>query len=63
MVVTQSDKWRPISVAVAKYVTEAGPETQLRLAAAMVALAPILLIFLIAQKQITEAITNTGMKG
>lgn len=63
MVVTQSDRWRPISVAVAKYVTEAGPETQLRLAAAMVALTPILLIFLVAQKQITEAITNTGMKG
>jgi len=63
MVVTQSDKWRPISVAVAKYVTEAGPETQLRMASAMVALAPILVIFLIAQKQITEAITNTGMKG
>ncbi|MBN2628791.1 MAG: carbohydrate ABC transporter permease [Spirochaetales bacterium] len=63
MVVTQSEKWRPISVAVAKYVTEAGPETQLRMASAMVALAPILVIFLIAQKQITEAITNTGMKG
>ena len=63
MVVTQSDKWRPIAVAVAKYVTEAGPETQLRMASAMVALAPILVIFLIAQKQITEAITNTGMKG
>ncbi len=63
MVVTQSDRWRPISVAVAKYVTEAGPETQLRMASAMVALAPILVIFLIAQKQITEAITNTGMKG
>jgi ABC-type glycerol-3-phosphate transport system permease component len=63
MVITQSDRWRPISVAIAKYVTEAGPETQLRMAAAMIALAPILLIFLIAQKQITEAITNTGMKG
>ena len=63
LVVTQTPRWRPISVGLVKFITEAGPETQLRLAGAIIALVPIMLIYFLAQKQITEAITRTGLKG
>ncbi len=62
LVVTQTPRWRPISVGLVKFVTEAGPETQLRLAGAVIALLPIMLIYFVAQKQITVAITHTGLK-
>jgi ABC-type glycerol-3-phosphate transport system permease component len=63
LVVTQTDKWRPIAVGLTRFVTEAGPESQLRLAGAVIAILPILIIYMIAQRQITEAIARTGMKG
>lgn len=62
LVVTSSDRWRPITVGLAKYISEAGPETQLRMAGAIVALAPTVLLFILAQRQITEAISSTGLK-
>jgi len=62
LVVTQTPRWRPISVGLVKFITEAGPETQLRMAGAIIALLPIMLIYFVAQKQITEAITRTGLK-
>ncbi len=62
LVVTQTDRWRPIAVGLAKFVSEAGPYTQLRMAGAIIALLPTLLLFLAAQRQITEAIARTGIK-
>lgn len=63
LVVTQTPKWRPISVGLTKFITEAGPETHLRMAGAMIALLPIILVYAIAQRQITEAVARTGLKG
>jgi ABC-type glycerol-3-phosphate transport system permease component len=63
LVVTQTPTWRPITVGLTKYITEAGPQTQLRMAGALIALVPTVLVYLVAQRQITEAIANTGMKG
>ena len=63
LVVTQTPKWRPISVGLTKFITEAGPETHLRMAGAMIALLPVIAVYFVAQRQITEAIARTGMKG
>ena len=63
LVVTQTDRWRPISVALTRFISEAGPETQLRLAGAMIALLPVIVVYVLAQRQITEAIAHTGLKG
>ncbi len=63
LVVTQTDRWRPIAVGLAKYISEAGPQTQLRMAGAIIALLPTVLLFVAAQKRITEAISSTGLKG
>jgi ABC-type glycerol-3-phosphate transport system permease component len=62
LVVTQSPRWRPISVGLAQFISEAGPEMQLRLAGATIALIPVVLVYVIAQRQITEAISQTGLK-
>ena len=63
LVVTQTPKWRPISVGLTKFISEAGPETHLRMAGAVIALLPVVIVYIIAQRQITEAISRTGMKG
>ena len=63
LIVTQTSKWRPISVGLASFISEAGAETQLRMAGSLIALAPVVILYVIAQKQITEAISRTGLKG
>jgi ABC-type glycerol-3-phosphate transport system permease component len=62
LVVIRTPRWRPISVVLVMFITEAGPETQLRLVGAVIALVSIVIVYTIAQKQITEAITRTGLK-
>ena len=63
LVITLTDRWRPLTVGLLKFLSEAGPESHLRMAAASIALLPVVIIYIIAQKQITEAITQSGIKG
>ena len=63
LVVTQTPRWRPIAVGLTTFISEAGPLTQLRMAGAVIAVAPIVILYFIAQKQFTEAIARTGLKG
>jgi ABC-type glycerol-3-phosphate transport system permease component len=55
--------WWPISVGLQNFVTEAGPETHLWMAAASISMLPVLLLYFIAQKQFIEGIATTGLKG
>jgi ABC-type glycerol-3-phosphate transport system permease component len=63
LVVTQTPRWRPITVGLTTFINEAAALIHLRLAGAMIALLPVIVIFIIAQRQITEAIARTGLKG
>lgn len=63
LVVTQGSRWRPITVGLTMFISEAGPEMQLRMAGAVIAIAPVILLYFVAQKQFTEAITRSGIKG
>jgi ABC-type glycerol-3-phosphate transport system permease component len=63
LVVTRTARWRPITVGLTTFITEAGPENQLRMAGAMIAVVPVVLLFFLAQKQFTEAIARSGIKG
>jgi ABC-type glycerol-3-phosphate transport system permease component len=63
LIITRNDTWRPITVGLIKFMSEAGPETHLRMAGALIALFPVVLVYIIAQSQITEAIAKTGLKG
>ena len=63
LLVTTRETWRPMMVGLWNFVTEAGPETHLLMAGAMISLIPILIVYFIAQKQFTEGIATTGLKG
>jgi len=45
------------------FITEAGPQNELRMAGAMIAVLPVVLAYFLAQKQFTEAIARSGIKG
>jgi ABC-type glycerol-3-phosphate transport system permease component len=63
LLVTTKDTWRPLMVGLWTFVTEAGPETNLLMAGAVITLIPILIVYFITQKQFTEGIATSGLKG
>ena len=63
LLVTTKPDWRPLMVGLWTFVTEAGPETQLLMAGAVIAVIPALVLYFLTQKQFTEGIATTGLKG
>lgn len=63
MLVTNTPDWRPISVGLMQFVTEAGQEINLTMAGAFITIIPILIIYFFTQKQFTESIARSGLKG
>lgn len=63
LLVTTKDTWRPIMVGLWTLSSEAGPETQLIMAASVITIIPILILYFLTQKQYTEGIAATGLKG
>jgi ABC-type glycerol-3-phosphate transport system permease component len=50
-------------VGLTTFISDAGPENQLIMAGAVIAILPVVLLYFIAQKQFTEAIARSGIKG
>ncbi len=63
LIVTSTPDWRPITVGLASFITEAGAETQLIMAGSVITTIPILVLYFFTQKQFTEGIATTGLKG
>lgn len=63
LVVTRTPTWRPLTVGLTMFISESGPEWHLRMAGAVIAVAPVVLLYLVAQRQFTEAISRSGIKG
>jgi ABC-type glycerol-3-phosphate transport system permease component len=63
ILVTFSDNWRPISYGLYAFTTEAGSDLNLLMAGSVITLIPVLIVYLFAQKQFTEGIATTGLKG
>ena len=63
LLVTNSPNWRPISVGLQQFVSEAGAEVHLQMAGAVIATVPVLLIYFLIQKEFTEGISMSGLKG
>ncbi len=63
LLVTTKDTWRPLMVGLWTFATEAGPETQLMMAGAVIAIIPIVILYFLTQKQYTEGIATSGLKG
>jgi ABC-type glycerol-3-phosphate transport system permease component len=53
----------PIQVGLRSFITEMGNEVQLMMAAATFVIAPVLILYFLTQKQFTEGIATTGLKG
>ena len=64
LLVTQDASWRPIAVGLTVFVDSGAPgDFHLQMAASVMMIVPILAIYFVAQKQFTEGIAQTGLKG
>ncbi len=63
LIVTGKEELRPIQVGISSFVTESGAEVQLLMAGTTMALVPIIVLYLLAQRQFIEGIGRTGLKG
>jgi ABC-type glycerol-3-phosphate transport system permease component len=63
LLVTTKDTWRPLMVGLWTLQSEAGPETQLIMAASVITIIPVLILYFLTQKQFTEGIATSGLKG
>lgn len=63
ILVTNTPDWRPISLGLMNFVSEAGQEFHLTMAGAFITIIPILVIYFFTQKQFTESIARSGLKG
>ena len=62
LLVTTRDTWRPLMVGLYGFITEAGPNTHLLMAGAVITIIPILIVYFLTQKQFTQGIATTGLK-
>lgn len=59
-----TDQWQPIALGLYQFVnSEAGDEFHLQMAASMIMILPILVLYFFTQKQFTEGIASSGLKG
>lgn len=64
LLVTTREVWRPMVLGLYAYITgEGGPQTNLSMAAAVLTIIPILIFYFLVQKQFTQGIATTGIKG
>lgn len=63
LLVTNSPDWRPVSVGLYSFIDEAGQMINLMMAGAFIVIIPILVLYFFTQKQFTESISRSGLKG
>jgi ABC-type glycerol-3-phosphate transport system permease component len=64
LLVTQSDDWRPVAAGLTKFVNSDAPgDFHLQMAASVIMIVPILIMYFFTQKQFTEGIATSGLKG
>ena len=63
MIVTTTEQWRPLTVGIYSFITEAGPDTHLLMAASVISIIPVLIVYFFTQKQFTDSIATLGIKG
>ena len=63
MIVTTTEKWRPLTVGIYSFITEAWFDTHLLMAASVISIIPVLIVYFFTQKQFTDSIATLGIKG
>ncbi len=62
ILVTSSNNWRPIAVALSAFRSEGGTKLNLVMAASVISLVPIMILYLFTQRFFTQGISTTGLK-
>ncbi len=63
ILVTTTNEWRVISYGLLAFLDEAGAFFHLQMAGAVIAILPIVLVYFFTQRQFTEGIATSGLKG
>jgi ABC-type glycerol-3-phosphate transport system permease component len=63
ILVTTRPDWRPISYGLTSFLDEAGAQVHLQMAGSVITIFPVLILYLLIQRQFTEGIATTGLKG
>jgi ABC-type glycerol-3-phosphate transport system permease component len=63
ILVTTDLDWRPIAYGLYSFLDEAGAMVHLQMAGSVITILPILVMYLFVQRQFTEGIATTGLKG
>ncbi len=64
LLLTQTDDWRPVAVGLTKFVNSDAPtQLHLQMAASVLMIIPILVLYFFTQRQFTEGIATSGLKG
>jgi ABC-type glycerol-3-phosphate transport system permease component len=63
ILVTTKTDWRPISYGLSSFLDEAGSHIHLQMAGSVITVLPVLVMYLLIQRQFTEGIATTGLKG
>lgn len=63
ILVTTKPDWRPISYGLTSFLDEAGAQVHLQMAGSVITILPVLILYLLIQRQFTEGIATTGLKG
>jgi ABC-type glycerol-3-phosphate transport system permease component len=63
ILVTTTPDWRPISYGLLSFLDESGAQNHLRMAGAVITILPLIVLYFFTQKQFTEGIATSGLKG
>jgi ABC-type glycerol-3-phosphate transport system permease component len=64
LIVVQTDDWRPVALGLQKFISaDAGGLFQLQMAASVLMTLPVIALYFITQRQFTEGIVSSGLKG
>lgn len=63
LLVTNSPKWLPIAVGLYEFVSDQGSKVNLIMAGSVITIIPILVLYFFTQRQFTESIARSGLKG
>jgi ABC-type glycerol-3-phosphate transport system permease component len=63
ILVTTDETWRPISYGFLAFLDEAGARFNLQMAGSIISMMPVLIFYFFVQRQFTESIATSGLKG
>ncbi|GAB5489915.1 MAG: carbohydrate ABC transporter permease [Phototrophicaceae bacterium] len=63
LIVINGDKWQPVALGLRNFVSDAGDEFHLQMAASVIMVIPVVLLYFFTQKQFTEGIYSGSFKG